>query len=108
MLGQKWKHKVQRDYLKNVKTKADYMYVHHAITEVSQLISESKDTYYNKLSMELNNPKTSSKTYWSILKTFYNGRKIPIIPPILKEGKLESDFKIKASYFNSFFAFQYT
>ena len=58
--------------------------------------------------MKLNSPKTSSKTYWSILKTFYNGRKIPIIPPILKEGKLESDFKIKANYFNSFFASQCT
>ena len=81
------------------------MHVHHAITEVSQLISESKDKYYNKLSMKLNNPKTSSKTYWSILKTFYNGRKIPIIPPILKDGKLESDFKIKANYFNIFFCF---
>ena len=84
------------------------MHVHHSITKVSLLISESKDKYYNKLSMKLNNPKTSSKTYSSILKTFYNGRKIPIIPPILKEGKLESDFKIKANYFNSFFASQYT
>ena len=80
------------------------MHVHHSITKVSLLISESKDKYYNKLSMKLNNLKTSSKTYWSILKTFYNGRKIPITPPILKEGKLESDFKIKANYFNSFFA----
>ena len=44
--------------------------------------------------MKLNNPKTSSKTYWSILKTFYNGRKIQIIPPLLKDDKLESDFKI--------------
>ena len=102
----KWKHKVYRDYLKNGKTEADYMYVHHAISEVSQLISESKDKYYNKLAMKLNNPKTSSKTYWSILKTFYNGRKIPIIPPILKDGKLESDFKIKANYYNNLFASQ--
>ena len=84
------------------------MHVHRAITEVSQLISESKDKYYNKLSMRLNNPKTSFKTYWSILKTFYNGRKIPIIPPILKDGKLESDFKIKANYFNNYFASQST
>ena len=84
------------------------MYVHHAVTEFSQLISESKDKYYNILAMKINNPKTSSKTYCSILKTFYNGRKIPIIPPILKDGKLESDFKIKASYFNKFFASQRT
>ena len=71
----KWKHKVYRDYLKNRKTKADYMCVHHGITEVSQLISESKDKYFNKLSIKLNNPKTSFKTYQSILKTFYNARK---------------------------------
>ena len=101
----KWKHKVYRDYLKNGKTEADYMYANHAITEISQLISESNDNYYNKLAMKLNNPKTSSKTYWSIFKTFYNGRKIPIMPPILKDGKLESDFKIKANYFNIFFCF---
>ena len=75
----KQKHKVYRDYLKNCKTEEDYMYVHHAITEVSQLISESKDKYYNNLVMKLNNPKTSSKTYQSILKTFSNDRKIPII-----------------------------
>ena len=31
-----------------------------------------------------------------------------IIPPILKDGKLESDFEIKADYFNSFFASQCT
>ena len=54
--------------------------------------------------MELNNPKTSYKLYWSFLKTFYNDRKIPIIPPILKSGKLESDFK-KANYLNKYFCF---
>ena len=91
----KWKHKVYKDYLKNGKTKADYMHVHHAITEVSQLILKSKDKYHNKLSVKLNHPKTSSKTYWSILKTFYNGRKIPIIPPILKEGKLDLILKLR-------------
>ena len=71
----KWKHKVYRDYLKNCKTKADYMCVHHGITKVSRLISESKDKYFTKLSIKLNNPKTSFKSYWSILKTFYNARK---------------------------------
>ena len=71
----KWKLKVYRDFLKNGKTEADYMYVHHTITEVSKLISEIKDKYYNKLSMKLNNSKTSSKTYWSILKTFYNDKR---------------------------------
>ena len=56
------------------------------MTEVSQLISKSKSKYYyNKLAVKLN-PKTSSKTYCSIFQTYYNGRKIPIIPPILIKG----------------------
>ena len=54
---------VYRDYVKNGQTEADYMYVRHAITEVSQLILESKDNYYNKLAIKLNNPKIISKTY---------------------------------------------
>ena len=37
------------------------------------------------------------------MKTFYNGRKIPIIPPLLINDKLETDFKKKA-HFNVFFA----
>ena len=59
----KWKHKVYRHYLKNGKTKADYIYEHHTISEVSQLVSENKDNYYHKLAIKLNNSKTSSKTY---------------------------------------------
>ena len=56
------------------------------------------------LANELIDPTTSYKTYWSILKTFYNGRKIPIIPPLLIYDKLETDFKKKAHHFNVFLA----
>ena len=52
--------------------------------------------YDEKPDNVISSSKTSSKTYWSILKTFCNGRKIPVILPILKEGKLEPDFKNKA------------
>ena len=68
----KWKDKVYRDYLKMVKAKQTICMYIVLITEVSQLISESKGKYYNKLAMKLNNPKTISKTCWSVLKTFYN------------------------------------
>ena len=63
--------------------------------------------YDEKPDNVISSSKTSSKTYWSILKSFYNGRKIPVIAPILKEGKLESDFKNKAISIVSF-AFQCT
>ena len=42
--------------------------------------------------------------HWSILNRFSNGEKVPIIPPLLINNRLESDIKIKANYFNSFFA----
>ena len=63
-----------------------------------------KNNYYNALARKLRDPKTNSKTYWSILKTFYNTKKVPIIPQILIENNLETDFFKKANYFNKFFA----
>ena len=49
---------------------------------------------------------TSAKTYWSILKTLLNKKKIPCIPPLFHQGKYVTDFKKKAELFNSFFAKQ--
>ena len=71
---------------------------------ITDLIYEKKNDYYNALAKNLSDLTTSSKTYWSILKTFYNTKKVPIIPPILIENKLETDFFKKANYFNKFFA----
>ena len=54
----------------------------------------------------LNNPKTSATaSYWSILKTSYNGKKIPVIPSLLINNELISYCKMKANNFNSFFCF---
>ena len=49
-----------------------------------------------------------TKTYWSILKTFYNNKKIPQIPPLLEDDKFVTDMKTKADIFNKFFAEQCT
>ena len=69
-------------------------------------IEESKEKYYTKLSSRLANPLTSTKTYWSILKTFLNNKKIPCIPPLFHENKFITDFKEKAELFNHFFVNQ--
>ena len=58
------------------------------------------------MSTKLANPPTSSKTYWSILKTFVNGKKVRIIPPRLVNDKFVSKFLEKASLFNEFFSKQ--
>ena len=49
-------------------------------TEISTMILERKEKYYHDLSMKLNDLKTIAKTYWSLLKSFYNDSKIPLIP----------------------------
>ena len=47
---------------------------------------------------------TGAKTYWSILKTILNNKKIPCTPPLFQQGKYVTDLKKKAELFNSFFA----
>ena len=42
------------------------------------------------------------------MKTFYNGKKVPIIHPLLIDNKIISDFEAKANYFNNFFMSQCT
>ena len=56
--------------------------------------------------MKLNSPQTSPKTYWSIIKSCYNGRKIPIIPPLSVNGKIITNFKEKANLFKKYFSSQ--
>ena len=79
-----------------------------AITKVSDLIYEKKNDYYNAFAKKLSDLTSSSKTYWPILKTFFNTKKVWIIPPILIENKSETDFLKKANYFNKFFAYKCT
>ena len=45
-----------------------------------------------------------AKTYWSIVKIFYNDKIIPIIPPLLIDKKCVIDLETKANIFNKFFA----
>ena len=59
-------------------------------------LREEKNIIFNLLK-KLNDPPKNAKSYWSILKTIFNGRKIPVILPLLIDGRLASDFKEKAN-----------
>ena len=67
-------------------------------------IESSKEKYYSFSSKILMEPSTSRKTYWSVLKSFHNNKKIPCIPPIFHENRFVTNFKEKAELINSFFA----
>ena len=72
----------------------------------SSLIKTSNQEYFLKTAKTLSDPSISSKTYWSILKSFLTSKKVPCIPPIFQENKFITDFKEKAELLNSFFTNQ--
>ena len=74
--------------------------------EISNLITKSKEKYYQHINAKLNDLSLSNKTYWSILKTFYNGKKVPIIPLLFINFFFFTDYQEKSTIFNSFFAKQ--
>ena len=66
--------------------------------ELSEIIQNRKERYFFELSVKMNNPQTSPKTYCSIIKSCYNGRKIPIILPLSLNEKIITDFHEKAIF----------
>ena len=77
-------------------------------SKLNSLIEKSKLNYYARLSRKLSDPMTSPKSYWSILKTFLNNKKIPFIPLLLYDDKFTTNFKGKAELSNNIFAKQYS
>ena len=78
------------------------------ISEGARLIEEAKRNYYLKAGKTLADPRTSSKTYWSLINTLLNKAKIPLIPPLLENGLFVTDFAEKAQIFNDYFIHQCT
>ena len=102
----KTRNKLFKQYIENGRFESDFMMIETLITEINDLITSTKDLYYNNLVKRLNNPLLQAKTHWSILKTFYSDKKIPIIPPLLIDDKFVTDIQTKANIFNKFFADQ--
>ena len=89
--------------MKIVPTKRSYQ---STSEQVNSTIENAKSEYCCKLSMNLPNPETSSKSYWSILKSFVNDKKIPVIPPLYHNGNFINNFRQEEELFNPFFAEQ--
>ena len=100
------KNKFYKSFVKNGRKKEDYDRLIELSRDVSITISMWKEQYLNQLALKLSDMRLSPKTYWTILKTFYNGKKVPLIPPLLINNQLVSDFKTKANHFNHFFSQQ--
>ena len=88
--------------MQNGRFESDLVLLETLITERNELISTTKALYYENTGRKLNNPLLQAKTYWSILKTFCNSKKIPPNPPLLVDDKFLTDMKTKANIFNKF------
>ena len=74
--------------------------------QLNFLIEKSKSKYYSRLTSTLSDIGKSSNAYWSILKSFLVGKKIPCIPPLFENNEYITDFKKKAELLDLFFANQ--
>ena len=83
------------------------MFIESLTAELNDLISYTKDLYYENLAKKLNNLLLQAKTYWQILKSFYNDRKVPLIPPVLIDDNLITNIQTKTNIFNKFFDNQF-
>ena len=103
----KAKNKLYKHYIENGRFEGDFVFIKTMISQISDFITSTEDLYSKNLTKRLNNPLLHAKTYWSILKTVYNDRKIPIIPlPLI--DKFVTDIQTKSNIFDKFFAYQCT
>ena len=102
------KNNAYKEHIRSGMRHNQYVRFGNLTTKLSNLIRITKTEYRRKLATKLVNPSTSVKTYWSIFKTFANGRNVPVITPLLINNELISNSKIKANCFNSFFNQQCT
>ena len=97
------KNETFQQYSKNKRKIPDFENVDKEAAELSEIIQNWKEKDFCDIPLKLNHPQTSPKTYWSIIKSCYNGRKIPIIPPLSVNGKIITNFKEKANLLTNIF-----
>ena len=81
-----------KKYLKDGRPNSVYENLQTVTWNLTKAISSLKRVYYERIANKLNDSNTSSKVYWSTIKTLANGKKVPVIPRILVLKKLVTDF----------------
>ena len=97
------KNEIFKQYIANGKSQTDYERLQLISNSLTETARSSKEKFYYKLSTKLANLSASSKTYWSLLKTFVNGKKVRIIPPRLVNDKFDSNFLQKVKLIQRIF-----
>ena len=93
--------KFYQAYDKKGRQETDFCALEESVHNLNDLIIQTKTSYYKNPVKKLNDQTLQSKTYLSISKGFYNGKRVPVIPLALINIKFVTDFK--ANIFNGFF-----
>ena len=102
------KAKVYENYVKNGRSEVEKKDLVRVTSLSSDAINKAKEKYLYSLGNKLNDPQTSTKSYWSILNKFLQKKKNPLIPPILSNGTFITNICDTVTLFNSYFANQCT
>ena len=89
------KNNAYKEYIMSDMRHNYYLPLENLTTELSNLIRDTKTEYHSKLAAKSVNPSNSTKIYWSILKTFTNGRKVPVVPSLLINNNLFIILRLK-------------
>ena len=76
-----------KEYLKDGRPNSVYKNLQTITWGLTEAISSSKNIYYERLANKLSDPNTTSKAYWSIIKTLVNSKNVPVVPPVLANNK---------------------
>ena len=99
----KAKNKLYQVFINRARQEIKLCALEEPVRNLHDLILQTKTSYYENLEKKPNDSTLPSKTYWSILKGFYNGKRVPVIPPLLISNKFVTDFKTKAVIFDLYF-----
>ena len=61
--------------------------LHNLQQALSKSIEHAKNKYFFRICEKLNNPNTSTKRCWSLIKTLLNGKKVPCVFPIYDNNR---------------------
>ena len=69
-------------YLRRLKVQQEDLY---------NAIEVSKRNYYSRIAYKLTHIQRNTKVYWTLLKRFFNNKKIPLIPPLFHDNEISFD-----------------
>ena len=92
----KRKHRIYSKFVQNGRKQEEWNPVKTMQNETSRMIASAKNEYYAHLGKKLSDPKTGTKTYWSLFSKLINKKKFSNIPTLLEHGLFVTNVEAKA------------